>query len=123
MKIKKISIRPKEEFMSDLYSIANSMENGVVPKKARTGVFFEDMQAVRKILTDKRLDLWRTIRDKNPESISALAKMVDREFKAVYRDLLLLQSLELIRLKKTKGKRGDLQAPISLADELQLAVA
>ena len=81
------------------------------------------MRARRLILTDKRLELWRAIRDSKPDSISTLAKMVHRGFRAVYRDLLLLQSLGLITFRKTKGKRGDLQTPISLVDELLLAVA
>ena len=123
MKIKKIRIKSKEEFSDELRSVARAIDRGVAPKKAVTGEFFESLDAVRVILTDKRLELWRAIRDKKPESISMLAKLVGRGFKAVYRDLLLLESLGLITFKKTKGKRGDLQAPVSLVDELQLAVA
>ena len=123
MKIKRIRIKSKEEFSNELRSVARSLDQGRAPKKAFAGEYFESLDAVRKILTDKRLELWRAIRDKKPDSISTLAKMVDRGFKAVYRDLLLLESLGLITFKKTKGKRGDLQAPISLVDELRLAVA
>ena len=123
MKIKKIRIRPKEEFFDDLRNVAQALDAGIVPVKPYTGVFFDNLEAVRKILTDKRLDLWRTIRDQEPESISALAKMVGREFKSVHRDLMILKSVELIKFKKIKGKRGDLQTPVSLADQLQFEVA
>ena len=123
MKVKKIRIKSKEEFSNELRSVARSLDKGITPKKAITGEYFESLDAVRVILTDKRLELWRTIRDKKPESISKVAQLVHRGFKAVYRDLLLLESLGLITFKRTKGKRGDLQAPVSLVDELQLAVA
>ncbi|MBI3556558.1 MAG: hypothetical protein HY074_09870 [Deltaproteobacteria bacterium] len=123
MKVKKIRIKSREDYSNELRTVARALDRGVTPKKAVTGEYFESLDAVRVVLTDKRLELWRAIRDKRPDSISSLAKMVHRGFKAVYRDLLLLESLGLITFKKTKGKRGDLQAPVSLVDELQLAVA
>jgi predicted transcriptional regulator len=123
MKIKRIRIKSKLEFASELRGIAKKMDERATPKKAVTGEFFESLDAVRVILTDKRLELWRTIRDQKPGSISEVAELVDRGFKAVYRDLQLLEGLGLITFKKGKGKRGDVQAPVSLVDELQLAVA
>ena len=123
MKIGKIRIKLREQFNRELRGVARALDQGQTPKKAITGEYFESLDAVRVVLTDKRLNLWRTIRDTKPVSITSLAKAVQRGFKAVYRDLLLLEDLGLITFKKTKGKRGDLQAPISLVDELRLAVA
>ena len=123
MRVKKLRIKSRQQFNDELLSVAKAMDRGVTPKKALTGEYFESLDAIRVILTDKRLELWRTIRDQKPDSISTLAKTVKRGFRAVYRDLQLLEGLGLITFKKTKGKRGDLQAPISLVDELQLAVA
>lgn len=122
MRIKKIRIKAKEDFERDLIRVAKALDRGETPKRIN-GEYFESLDAVRNVLTDKRLELWRTIRDQNPDSISTLAKMVNRNFKAVYRDLLLLQSVGLINFKKSKGKRGDLQSPVALFDELRLAVA
>jgi predicted transcriptional regulator len=122
MRVKKIRIKSKEEFATELRHVARALDRGTTSKRV-TGEFFESLDAVRRVLTDKRLGLWRTIRDRRPESISELAGMVDRGFRSVYRDLLLLESLGLITFKKTKGTRGDLQSPVSLVDELQLAVA
>lgn len=122
MRIKRIRIKSLQEFNEDLLRVAKSLDRGRIPKPVR-GEYFESLEAVRDVLTDKRLELWRAIRDEKPESISALTKIVNRNFKAVHRDLLLLQNLGLITFKKNKGKRGDLQSPIALVDELQLAVA
>lgn len=122
MKVKKIKIKSRIEFESELRAIGRALDRGESPRPAVGGVFFESLDAVRSVLTDKRLELWRTIRDRKPASISALAVMVGRSFRTVHRDVKLLEMLELVKLKKTKGERGDLQHPVSLADELLLSV-
>jgi predicted transcriptional regulator len=80
------------------------------------------LTAVRKILTDYRLDVWRAIRDKNPESITLLAEILGRGFRPVHRDVMLLKDLGLIKLIEGPGKRGNVQKVVSLFDELSLAV-
>jgi predicted transcriptional regulator len=122
MKVKKIKIKSKKDFAADLRRVAGELDRHGAAEKA-TGSFFESLDAVRIILTEKRLELWRAIRDQKPDSISNLARIVKRDFKSVHRDLLLLQSVGLISFQKGKGKRGDVQSPISLADMLQLEVA
>jgi predicted transcriptional regulator len=122
VKIKKIRIKSREAFDQDLRAVARAMDQGKAMKPIK-GEFFESLDAVRSVLTDKRLELWRAIRDQKPDSISALAELVGRGFRGVHRDVKLLETLGLVSLKKTKGDRGDLQHPVSLADELQLAVA
>ena len=108
----------------EFLSIFKALQRGETPTPIiGEGYCFESLDAVKSVLTDNRLNLWRAIRDKKPASISELAKMVGRGFREVHRDVQLLEEFELISLKKTKGKRGDLQAPISLADELLFAVA
>ena len=122
MKTIRIQIKAKSEFENDLRSAAKAFDERKTPRRQR-GVYFESLHAVRTVLTDKRLELWRTIRDRKPESISTLAEMVHRNFRSVHRDVMFLKELGLITLKKSKGQRGDLQSPVSLADELVLSVA
>ncbi|MBI3535886.1 MAG: hypothetical protein HY072_10430 [Deltaproteobacteria bacterium] len=122
MKVKKIRIKSSDEFNAELRAVAFALDHGKTPRVVK-GEYFESLAAVRSILTQKRLELWRIIRDQKPNSISALAKTVDREFRGVHRDLLLLKNIGLVSFKKSKGKHGDIQAPISLVDELLLAVA
>jgi len=123
MKIKKIRIKSRSEFDEDLHSVAHALDNGKTPPKPFRGEYFESLDAVRSVLTDRRLELWRTVRDEKPKSISQLAEMVGRSFRTVHRDMKLLESLGLISFKKGKGERGDTQHPVSLVDELVLAVA
>jgi predicted transcriptional regulator len=87
------------------------------------GEFFESLEAVRTVLTEKRLALWRLIRDRHPQSILELARWVKRDFKSVHRDIGVLVAVGLIELKKGKGSRGTTQRPKSLADCLRLEVA
>jgi predicted transcriptional regulator len=123
MKVKKIRIKSREAFATDLKKFARTLDKGQRPSRKKGENFFESLDAVRNVLTEKRLELWRTIRDLKPQTITELAKMVNRNFRAVHRDLLLLESVGLINLKEGKGKRGNTQTPVSLADELLLAVA
>ena len=122
MKIKKIRIKSRSDFDEDLRSAARALDQGKTPK-LMSGEYFESLDAVRAVLTDRRLELWRAVRDQKPDSISSLAEMVGRSFRTVHRDMKLLESLGLISLRKGKGLRGDTQHPVSLVDELVLAVA
>ena len=120
MKTKKIKIKTSNQFWSDASSFAKAFDQG---KKItlQIGEYFESLEAVRNILTEKRLELWRIIRDQKPASIRALAKLAKRDFKSTHRDVSLLIAVGLVELKK--GNKGPAQKPISLADTLQVEVA
>ncbi len=122
MKAMRIEIKARPELEQDSLALAKAFDQGKKVKPI-SGTYFESMQAVRKFLTDKRLEVWRTIRDKKPGSISALAKMLNRDFKSIHSDVALLESIGLVKLQKNKGLRGDLQTPIALVKELILSVA
>ena len=123
MKTLKIKIKNKASADLEIRKLANEIDSKKTKNKLKNGIYFESLKAVRKILTDKRLDVWRTIRDKKPESITHLAKILKREFRSVHRDILLLQDLGLIKMSEGPGKRGNVQILTSLYDELLLAVA
>lgn len=124
MKIMKIKIKSKSDANKELRSIAKLIDSKKFNKiKPVSGVYFESLAAVRKILTDKRLDVWRTIRDHRPDSITHLSELLGRGFRSVHRDVMLLEELGLIRMSEGPGTRGNVQVLISLYDELQLAVA
>lgn len=122
MKIKKIRIKSKENFFNDIENAAQRIDQKLKTRPLK-GEYFESLQAVRNVLTEKRLQLWRLIRDQRPDSLLALARLAKRDFKSVYRDISVLIAVGIVELKKQKGKRGQVQRPISLADELSLEVA
>jgi predicted transcriptional regulator len=123
MRIKKIKIKTRDEFFDEAMKVAKALDRGERPKPSRKEEYFESLEAARNVLTEKRLELWRLIRDRHPRSLSELAKMAGRDFKSIHRDVGVLVSVGLVELKKSKGQRGDTQVPSSLADALTLEVA
>ena len=122
MKTMRIQIKNRKEFREDLLQIARKIDRGVKIKPVK-GVFFESLEAVRNVLTEKRLEVWRTIRDRKPQSISELAKLLNRGFRIVHSDVQLLVAVGLIALKEEAGLRGRRQRPTSLADKVEFQVA
>ena len=62
MKIKKIVIKSRDEFNKELLGFARKVDRGEKVKPLK-GESFESLEAVRVFLTEKRLELWRSIRD------------------------------------------------------------
>lgn len=122
MRVKRITIKSLNEIDKTAKTWVKTFERGKFDKHICPD-YFDSLDSIRSILTEKRLELWRIVRDRQPNSISALATLSKRGFRGVYRDLLILKDVGLVSLRKTKGKRGDLSTPISLADELIVKVA
>ena len=85
-------------------------------------MYFTDLRAFRRALTDQRLALLRAIRSKNPDSVYALAKVVMRDVKNVSGDLAILEQLGVVELMKTKTPRGKVK-PILPYDAINLDIA
>lgn len=64
---------------------------------------FETEELMRQTLTKERLRILRVIREKEPETIYALAKLLQRPYANVFKDVKKLAELELIDLGKEKG--------------------
>jgi predicted transcriptional regulator len=122
MKIKKIVIKSRKDVDEEFLEFARALDKGEKIKPL-IGVYFESLEAVRFFLTEKRLELWRTIRDKEPKSLTVLAKLVGRDYKDVHQDVSILLEVGLIELKKPKGATTRALKPVSLADQIQLKVA
>ena len=122
MKTKKIVIKSREDLQAEELAFARKLDRG---EKVRTlkGEYFESLEAVRRYLTDARLDLWRTIRDKKPESITELTKLLGRNFADVHQDLHILVDVGLVDLRKPKGAKTRALKPVSLVDQLRFEVA
>jgi len=66
-------------------------------------IFVQDYEILRKILTEKRLELIRAIKVNPNKNIDALAEILHRKREAVSRDLGILKEMGIIELKR-KGK-------------------
>lgn len=123
MKVKKITIgiKPTREFMAETEEYMKRMAKGKKVAKD-TGVYFEDLATMRKVLTEKRLELVRVIKRKKPLSVYALAKLLGRELKNVMKDLEYLEAVGLVDLRKSKSGRGE-TVPSVKYDKIELEIA
>jgi predicted transcriptional regulator len=122
MKIKKIVIKSRKDFDAESLKFARALDKGEKVKPL-IGEYFESLEAVRVFLTEKRLEIWRTIRDKEPKSLTDLARLVHRDYKDVHQDVSILIVVGLVELQKPKGATTRALKPVSLADQLQFKVA
>jgi predicted transcriptional regulator len=87
--------------------------------KKKTALYFSNIKDLRKVLTEKRLELLKTVKDRKPSSIYELARMVDRDLKNVLQDVGYLHDIGMIDITETEDKK----VPTVGYDVLTLEVA
>jgi predicted transcriptional regulator len=100
----RISIKTKEDLFNEVKGVWERLEKGVQVKK-HEGISFENIEAMRKILSEERLRILKTIKKEHPKSIYELAKVLNRDIKNTFDDVQFLAQIGLIELKKTKEGR------------------
>lgn len=103
MKVKKIDIGIKglAESLKDFATTWKKLESGKKVKKEE-GIYFDSIDTMRSVLTNNRLLILKTIRDRKPGSVYVLARMLERDLKNVNQDLKLLADMGLVTLEKTE---------------------
>jgi predicted transcriptional regulator len=106
MKIKKIYIGIKK-LDASLREAGELFEQAAKGKKikAKTAVYFTNLKEMRRVLTEKRLELLKTIKEKEPSSVYELAKILHRDLKNVLQDIAYLQELGIIEVTDAKDKK------------------
>ncbi len=106
MRVKNITIRIKslEDILGEAKDVMKKLARG---KKAQKhgGISFDSLEDLRKMLTEERLRMLRTIRKEHPESIYALAKILGRDKKNTFDDVRFLAEMGLVELKKIQEGR------------------
>ena len=100
----RISIKSKEDLFNEIKKVWKKVEKGEKVKK-HEGISFENIEAMRKILSEERLRLLKTIKKEHPKSIYELAKFLNRDIKNTFDDVQFLAKMGLIELEKTKERR------------------
>jgi predicted transcriptional regulator len=85
------------------------------------GLYFETVEELRRILTEKRLELLLAITRHRPASVHELAGLVGRDYKNVSTDITLLERLGLVRLETSVAK-GRAQTPTVPYDEIHVTI-
>jgi predicted transcriptional regulator len=73
-------------------------------KAAKGGVRFRSFEAGAKLLSAKNRRLLRTIADRKPQSVTALARMTGRAEQNVLRTLKKLAAAGIVRLDRGEGR-------------------
>lgn len=121
MKVKRIQIKSLEDSLKDFATAYHRVsQRKAVSKKG--GVFFASIDAVRKVLTENRLQLLKVIKQAKPASLYELAKLTHRDLKNVSQDIAFLEDLGLIDLEKPKGTRYQ-RRPVLISDRFSVEFA
>jgi predicted transcriptional regulator len=81
----------------------------------------ESVEELRRILTEKRLELLLAITRHRPASVHELAGLLGRDYKNVSTDITLLERLGLVRLEASASK-GRAQIPTVPYDEIHVTI-
>ncbi len=122
MKVKniKIAIKSDEEILKEIKEVVKKIESGEKVKK-REGVSFDSIDSMRKVLTEERLRVLRTVRKERPASVYELAKKLKRDIKNTFNDVQFLAQAGLLELKKTKVGR-EKNTPLVNYDKILLEI-
>ena len=123
MKVKNIAIgiQSLEEGAEEFAQAIGRIQRGRKPKGRKEAVYFTSLEAMRKVLTPKRLQLLHVIRDRHPESVYGLAQLSGRDLKNVQQDVGLLARVGLVSLSRAKSRRYRLIPSVDY-DRLQLHI-
>jgi predicted transcriptional regulator len=107
MKLKEITIGVKNlgQSLKEVGRVMKSIQAGHSPRARGPEIFFVDYNAMRKVLTPRRMELLGLIRDKAPGSVYELSHMAGRDLKNVQDDVALLDRLGFIHITRQKSHR------------------
>jgi len=120
MKTKKIKIGFKDirTTLDDFVDTGEALARGEQARE-EAGVYFTSIEAFRKAITPRRLELLNIIKTARPASINQLASLTRRNIKNVAEDIKLLSQVGLLETKKVHN-RVALQVDY---DEIDLRIA
>ncbi len=102
MKLKDIEIKvmPDEAYGDHLDQLFEDIKAGNTTGKRKPRIIARTPEDVAKILTNERIRLLQMIREKKPESISELARLLNRSQSNVSNDIKYLEGIGLLELEE-----------------------
>jgi predicted transcriptional regulator len=106
MKVKRIfvGVKPLDDVLKEAGETFEHLAKGKTVKHKRA-IYFASLKDLRRVLTERRLEILKTIRDRKPSSVYELARMVDRDLKNVLQDLSYLAELDIVAISETGVKK------------------
>lgn len=93
----RITLASGEEALDDALEAAGSVETG---DRHEAVVSFETVAGIRRLLTNRRLELLRSLMDKPAESIMALAQRLGRSYSVVHDDVDVLAGYGIVQFRQ-----------------------
>lgn len=109
----KISIKSEKEHKKRLVKKLKEIEKGKAKDLGQNTLSFPDFETFRKVLTLRRLEIIKAIKNKKPKSIYELAKFLNKKVENIYNDVALLENMGLIELEKSKEVRERVKPEIN----------
>ncbi|MGB9940419.1 helix-turn-helix domain-containing protein [Methanosarcina sp.] len=105
MKLKDIEIKVMSDktYGAHLDKLFEELKTGKITEKQKPNIVARTPEDIAKILTNERIRLLQVIREKKPESISELARLLDRSQSNVSNDVKYLKEIGLLELEEKKG--------------------
>ncbi len=117
----KIAIKDLRTSLDEAREVMDRIAAGKAVQKIHD-VTFTNYEAMRKILTPRRLELLHAIKEKKPQSVYELAHALGRDLKNINDDLTTLVNIGLVELRKTsKGRKKVI--PSVTVDKIQVEIA
>jgi predicted transcriptional regulator len=98
---------------SSMASILKSLKNGAIDIE-HDSIACKSMDDMMKLMTKTRFQVFTAIVENTPNSITELAEALGKDLGNVQKDTRVLESLGLISLQKSPGRRGEKIKPIAL---------
>jgi len=93
----RITIASREQGFDDALVAAHDAEAG---NQADAVVSFENAEGIRRLLTDRRLELLESLMGASATSIKALADRLDRSYSAVHDDVAVLADHGIVKFRR-----------------------
>lgn len=116
----RIAIKSDDDIFNKVKEVWHKLEKGQRVKR-HEGVSFENLDSMRKILTEERIRILKTIKRELPQSIYKLAQILKRDVKNTFDDVQFLAEMGLIELKKEKNGK-EKTTPIVNYDKILLEI-
>jgi predicted transcriptional regulator len=116
MKIKKVKVGIKDikTALNEFVETGKSLQRGSIIKKDKdTGVYFTSVEAFRRALTPKRMEVLHTIRTRKPSSIHVLSRMLNRDVKNIAMDVKYLTQVGLVEKRRSNDEKKDITPSVN----------
>jgi predicted transcriptional regulator len=116
-----VGIRSLGESVREFVSDVHSLQRNEAPRGEKERIDFPSIEAMRQVLTSKRLQLLRLVRSRRPKSVYELAQFAGRDIKNVQDDVAMLVRMGLLDLTRSKQARARI-IPHVLYDRIQIQI-